>query len=227
MVGADLDIDLAAFIDHALLVPTATPEQVEQYCAQADQFHFPTVCVYPSAVKQAAQLLHGRKTKVCAVIGFPTGATTSSVKRYEAQEASENGATELDVVINLGWLKSGRSEELYREMASICEETGQTVKAILETALLTDTEKRLAAEVCMDAGVEYLKTSTGWFGGATVSDVRFLRDIAKGQVKIKASGGIRTVEGAIALIEAGASRLGTSHGVELVRQQQNLEQPTQ
>lgn len=227
MVGADLDIDLAAFIDHALLVPTATPEQVEQYCAQAEQFHFPTVCVYPSAVKQAAQLLHGRKTKVCAVIGFPTGATTSSVKQYEALEAIENGATELDVVINLGWLKSGRSEELYREIASICEETGQTVKAILETALLNDTEKRLAAEVCMDAGVEYLKTSTGWFGGATVSDVRFLRDIAKGQIKIKASGGIRTVEQAIALIEAGASRLGTSRGVELVRQQQNLEQPTQ
>ncbi|GFE71005.1 deoxyribose-phosphate aldolase [Chroococcus sp. FPU101] len=226
MVGADLDIDLAAFIDHALLIPTATPEQVEQYCAQADQFHFPTVCVYPSAVKQAVQLLHGRKTKVCAVIGFPSGATTSGIKRYEAQEASENGATELDVVINLGWVKSGRSEELYREMASICEETGQTVKAILETALLTDTEKRLAAEVCMDAGVEYLKTSTGWFGGATVSDVRFLRDISKGQVKIKASGGIRTVEQAIALIEAGASRLGTSRGVELVHQQQNLERPT-
>lgn len=227
MVGADLDIDLADYIDHALLVPTATPEQVEQYCAQADQFHFPTVCVYPSAVRQAVQLLHGRKTKVCAVIGFPSGATTSGVKRYEAQEAAENGATELDVVINLGWLKSGRSEDLYREMASICEETGRTIKAILETTLLTDSEKRLAAEVCMDAGVSYLKTSTGWFGGATVSDVRFLREIAKGQVKIKASGGIRTVEQAIALIEAGASRLGTSRGVELVRQQQSLEKETE
>lgn len=223
MAGADLNIDLAEYIDHALLVPIATPEQVEQYCAQADQHHFPTVCLYPSAVKQAAQLLYGRKTKVCAVIGFPCGATTSGVKRYEAQEAVENGATELDVVINLGWLKSGRSEDLYREMATICEETGQTVKAILETALLTDTEKRLAAEVCMDAGVAYLKTNTGWFGGATVDDVRFLREVSKGQVKIKASGGIRTVEQAIALIEAGASRLGTSHGVDLIRQQQSDE----
>ncbi|PSF36135.1 deoxyribose-phosphate aldolase [Aphanothece hegewaldii CCALA 016] len=221
MVGADLDlIDLAEYIDHALLVPTATPEQVEQYCFQADQYHFPTVCLYPSAVRQAVQLLHGRKTKVCAVIGFPCGATTSGVKQYEALEAIENGATELDIVINLGWLKSGRTEELYREMASICEETGQTVKAILETTLLTDTEKRLAAEICMDAGVTYLKTSTGWFGGATVADVRFLRDVSKGQVKIKASGGIRTVEQAIALIEAGASRLGTSKGVELVMMQQ-------
>ncbi|MEG3437464.1 deoxyribose-phosphate aldolase [Pannus brasiliensis CCIBt3594] len=219
MAVPDSDIDLALYIDHSLLVPTATSEQVAALCGEADRYRFPTVCVYPSAVKQAVQLLHGKKTAVCTVIGFPTGATTSAVKRYEALEAVENGAIELDVVINLGWLKEGRSEELFQEIASICEETGKTVKAILETSQLTDTEKRLAAEICMDAGVAYLKTSTGWFGGATVADVKFLKEISRGRVGIKASGGIRTAEQAIALIAAGATRLGTSRGVELVRSQ--------
>jgi deoxyribose-phosphate aldolase len=220
MTIADSGIDIANYIDHALLDPTATPEQVAQCCAEAERFHFAAVCVYPTAVRQAGELLHGKKIQICTVIGFPTGATTSAVKLYEAQEAVENGATELDVVINLGWLKVGKSEEIYREIAAICEETGQFVKAILETNLLTDTEKRLAAEICMDAGVAYLKTNTGWFGGATVADVRFLRNITKGQVGIKASGGIRTLEQALELIAAGATRLGTSRGVELVRQQE-------
>jgi deoxyribose-phosphate aldolase len=219
MATMESDIDIATYIDHALLNPTATFQEVEKCCYQAAQYNFPTVCVYPSAVRQAAQLLHNQKTQVCAVIGFPSGATTSTVKLYEAQEATENGATELDVVINLGWLKAGKTEEIHDEIAAICEETGQTVKAILETSLLTDTEKRLAAEICMDAGASYLKTSTGWFGGATVADVKFLMQISKGQVGIKASGGIRTLEQALALIEAGATRLGTSRGVELVKQQ--------
>jgi len=162
MAITDSDLDLAQYIDHSLLIPTATSEQLEAYCQQADQYHFPTVCVYPAAVKQAVQLLHGKKTLVSTVIGFPAGATTSAVKRYEALEA---------------------------------------------------------AEICMDAGVSYLKTSTGWFGGATVSDVKFLKEISKGRVGIKASGGIRTLEQALALIQAGATRLGTSRGVDLVRQQ--------
>lgn len=216
--------DIAAYIDHALLHPTVTPEQVVQGCAEAEQFHFSTVCVYPAAVRQAAELLQGKKTKVCAVIGFPSGATTSTVKLYEAQEAVENGAAELDVTLNLGWLKAGKSEEIYREIAGICEQTGKTVKAILETNLLTNTEKRLAAEICMDAGVAFLKTCTGWFGGATVPDVQLLHKIAKGRVGIKASGGIRTLEQAIALIEAGATRLGTSRGPDLIRQRDNLEE---
>ncbi|ACK71240.1 deoxyribose-phosphate aldolase [Gloeothece citriformis PCC 7424] len=221
MTLTDSDIELAAYIDHALLIPTATPQQLEQCCAEADQFHFPTVCIYPVAVKQAVQLLHNKKVRVCAVIGFPAGATTSTTKLYEAREAAENGATELDVMINLGWLKAGKSEDIYREIASICEETGLTVKAILETNVLTDTEKRLAAEICMDAGASYLKTSTGWFGGATIADVRFLKQVTKGQVGIKASGGIRTPEQALALIEAGANRLGTSKGPDLIRQLQS------
>lgn len=216
------EIDLADYIDLALLQPAATQEQLQQCCTQAVQYNFPTVCVYPSAVRSAAEFLHDKHPKVCAVIGFPAGATTSAVKLYEAQEAAENGATELDVVINLGWLKTGDSEKIYKEVAAICEETGQTIKAILEMGLLTTTEKRLAAEICMDAGAAYLKTSTGWFGGATVADVRLLKEVTKGQVGIKASGGIRTAEQALELILAGATRLGTSRGVELLHQRNTL-----
>ena len=213
------DINIAEYIDHALLDPSATPEQVEVCCNQADQYQFAAVCVYPSAVKQARELLQGKKVKVCTVIGFPTGATTSNVKLYEAQEAVENGADELDVMINLGWLKAGKSEDLYREIAEICSETGKTVKAILETNVLTNTEKRLVAEICLDAGVAYLKTCTGWFGGATLEDVQLLHKITQGRAKIKASGGIRTIEAARELIKAGATRLGTSRGVALVMEQ--------
>ncbi|PHV62715.1 deoxyribose-phosphate aldolase [Cyanobacterium aponinum] len=217
------DIDIADYIDFALLQPTATRKDVENACKVAIQYNFASVCVYPSAVKVAAELLHNQKSKVCTVIGFPSGASTTNCKVFEAQEAVENGVQELDVVINLGWLREGNSELIYKEMASIVEETRQVIKAILETSVLTPTEKRLAAEICMDAGVSFLKTSTGWFGGATVEDVKFLQEITKGRIEIKASGGIKTLENAIALINAGATRLGTSKGVELVRQQKNQE----
>jgi deoxyribose-phosphate aldolase len=217
------EIDIAPFIDHALLIPTATPQQVEQWCEEADRFQFAAVCVYPAYVRTAAELLQGKNPKVCTVIGFPSGASTSAVKLYEAGDAVENGATELDVVINLGWLKAGKTEELHREIAEICEATGQTVKAILETTLLTDAEKRLAAEICMDAGVAFLKTSTGWNGGATVADVRSLKEVARERVGIKASGGIRTIDQALELILAGATRLGTSHSIDLLHQRDTLE----
>ncbi len=223
MMAADYtDIDIAPFIDHALLIPTATSKEVEQWCEEADRFHFAAVCVYPTHVKQAAELLHGKKPKVCTVIGFPTGAATSATKLYEAQEAVENGATELDVVINLGWLKAGKTDNVHQEIAEICEETGKTVKVILETNLLTDAEKRLAAEICMDAGVEFLKTSTGWNGGVTLEDVRLLKEVARDRVGIKASGGIRSIDQALDLILAGATRLGTSRSIDLLRQRNTL-----
>lgn len=216
------DIDLAEFIDYALLSPTATPEQVAQCCLEADRYGFATVCIYPVHVRQAVELLYNKRPKVCTVIGFPSGATTSAVKLYEAQEAVEHGATELDVVINLGWLKAGQTDWVHRELAEICE-LGQTVKAILEMALLSDEEKQRAAEVCMDAGVAFLKTSTGWYGGATVEDVKLLKHMTKDRVRIKASGGIRTATQAIELILAGATRLGTSRGPDLIRQRDTLE----
>jgi len=217
------DIDIAPFIDHTLLIPTATPQHIQQWCEQADRFQFAAVCVYPVYVKLAAELLHGKTPKVCTVIGFPSGATTAAVKLYEAQEAVENGAAELDVVINLGWLKSGKTDELHREIAEICEETGKPVKVILETTLLTDAEKRLAAEISMDAGAAFLKTSTGWNGGATVEDVRLLKEVARDRVGIKASGGIRTAAQALDLIMAGATRLGTSRSIDLLHQRDNLD----
>lgn len=223
MATAHPEIDIAPFIDHALLNPTATPEQVAKWCEEADRFQFAAVCVYPAYVRTVAELLKGKNPKVCTVIGFPFGATTSAVKLYEAQEAVENGATELDVAINLSWLKMGKTEQLHREIAEICSETGQTVKAILETALLTDAEKRLAAEICIDAGVRFLKTSTGLNGGATVADVKLLQEVAREQVGIKAAGGIRTIDQALELILAGATRLGTSRGPDLIRQRDTLE----
>jgi len=217
------DIDIAPYIDHALLMPTATSEQVKQWCEEADRFGFAAVCIYPVHVKQAAELLHGKSPKVCTVIGFPSGATTSAVKLFEAQEALENGAVELDVVINLGWLKAGKTEEIHREIAEICEAAGEQVKVILETNLLTDTEKSVAAEIAMDAGAAFIKTCTGWNGGVTVADVRFLKEVARERVGIKASGGIRTASQALDLIVAGATRLGTSRGIDLIRQRDTLE----
>ena len=217
------DIDIAPLIDHTLLNALATPEQIEKLCQEADRYQFAAVCIYPCYVGLAVELLQRKNPKVCTVIGFPIGANTSATKLYEAREAVENGATELDVVINLGWLRMGKTEEVHREIAQICEETGVTVKAILETNLLTDAEKRIAAELCMDAGVTFLKTSTGWNGGATVADVTSLYELAKERVGIKASGGIIKIEQALDLVVAGATRLGTSRGVDLLRQRDTVE----
>ncbi|UZQ55218.1 deoxyribose-phosphate aldolase [Trichothermofontia sichuanensis B231] len=218
------DLDLAPLIDHAVLHPTATAEDIRQGCEIVDRYHFATICVAPCHVRLAAEQLYGKRPQVCAVIGFPTGATTAAVKLYEAQEAVENGATELDVVINLGWLKAGQTDDLHREIAAIVEETGKPVKAILEMSLLTPNEKELAVAACLDAGVAFLKTSTGWQGGATVADVALLQQISRGRVGIKAAGGIRTLEQAIALVTAGATRLGTSRGPALLRQQAEMNQ---
>jgi deoxyribose-phosphate aldolase len=216
------EIDLAPLIDHTLLAPAAIAEQIIQLCDQAERYRFATVCVYPAHVSLAVERLYGKRPKVCTVIGFPSGATTPKVKLYEAQEAVENGASELDVVINLGWLKMGETSRVHAEIAAIVELTGQPVKAILETTLLTQSEKRLAAEICLDAGVTFLKTSTGWQGGATVEDVKLLRQVGGDRIGIKASGGIRTAAQAVALIEAGATRLGTSRGPEILQSQADL-----
>lgn len=215
-------VALAPLIDHSLLTPTATPEQVMHWCQECDRYGFAAICIAPTYVSLARDHLQGKSSAICTVIGFPTGATTAACKLFEAQEAVDNGATELDVVINLGWLKSGQSDRLHREIAEICEETGVPVKAILETSLLTPGEIKIAADLCMDAGAAFLKTSTGWQGGATVEVVRQLREISRGQVGIKASGGIRTAEQALLLVQAGATRLGTSQGPALIKQQEML-----
>jgi deoxyribose-phosphate aldolase len=222
---SDFDIDIAPLIDHSLLVATATPEDVAQWCAEAERYNFAAVCIHPRYVRLAAELLNNKTPKVCTVIGFPTGATTAGVKLYEAQEAVDNGAEELDVVIDLGSLKAGKVDDVHNELAAICEETGRTVKAILEMSLLTPAEQQIAAEICMDAGASYLKTSTGWNGGATVANIKLLAELAKERVGIKASGGIRNHAEAIALVRAGATRLGTSRGVALLKDRDQPRQP--
>ncbi|MBO1059060.1 MAG: deoxyribose-phosphate aldolase [Dolichospermum sp. JUN01] len=216
-------MDIAKYIDHTILKADATTEDVKKLCGEAREYNFASVCVNPCYVKQAAELLYKKNPQICTVIGFPNGANTSAVKLYEAKEAVDNGATELDVVINLGWLKAGKTDEVHQEIATICEEAGQPVKVVLETSLLTDTEKQIAAELAMDAGAAFLKTSTGWNGGATVADIKLLKEIAKDRVGIKASGGIRTHNEALELIMAGATRLGTSRGVDLLRQRNHVE----
>ncbi|NJL86136.1 MAG: deoxyribose-phosphate aldolase [Leptolyngbyaceae cyanobacterium SM1_1_3] len=218
------EIDIAPFIDHSLLLPAATLAGVEKVCYEAERFGFASVCVYPVHVRQAAELLSGRAPKVGTVIGFPTGATTSSAKLYEAQEAVENGAVELDVVINLGWVKQGDTHKLHQEIAEICEATGQTVKAVLEMAILSEAEQQTAVEACLDAGIAFFKTHTGWFGGASVADVRQLKQIAGESIGIKASGGIRSRQQATELILAGATRIGTSRGPEMMRDRGILEE---
>lgn len=218
-----VDVDLPPLIDHTLLDPSATPEQITRLCAEAERYKFATVCIAPCHVRQAKELLNGKLPKVCTVIGFPMGANTSAVKLYEAQDATENGADELDLVLNQSWLKQCKSNELHREIAEIAESSDRLIKVILETSRLTPPEMQLAAEICLDSGVHFLKTSTGWFGGATVEDVKFLHSITKGQIGIKASGGIKTIEQAIALIQAGATRLGTSRSIDLLQQLEHWE----
>ncbi len=212
------NLDIATFIDHSLLSAAATPMMVEQWCEEADRYGFAAVCVNPCYVRQVTTLLHHKRPQICTVIGFPTGATTTASKLYEAQEAVDNGAQELDVVINIGWLKAGLIDDVHREIAEICESTGQGVKAILEMSLLTQPERIIAAQICMEAGARMLKTGTGWSGAATVEDVRLLKDLTKDQIGIKAAGGIRTHDRAVELIMAGATRIGTSWGVDLLKQ---------
>jgi deoxyribose-phosphate aldolase len=213
-------LDIAPFLDHSLLGGAATPEMVTQWCEEADRYGFAAVCVNPCYVRQVTSLLHQKRPQICTVIGFPTGATTTASKLYEAQEAVDNGARELDVVINIGWLKAGLVDDVHREIAEICEATGQDVKAILEMSLLTLPECQIAAQICMEAGARMLKTGTGWHGAATVEEVRFLKDLTKDRIGIKAAGGIRTHDKAVELILAGATRLGTSWGVNLLKQRE-------
>jgi deoxyribose-phosphate aldolase len=216
-------MEVARTIDHTLLLPTATTQQVDEWCAAADRYHFASVCVNPYQVRRAVERLRGSQTKVSTVIGFPLGTHQPEVKLYEAQMAVDQGAVELEVRINTGFLKDRQTDALHTEIAQIVEATRVPIKAILETALLSDEEKRLAGEICIDAGVQFLKTSTGWTSGATVEDVRLLWEISQGKIGIKASGGIRTLEKALLLLQAGASRLGTSYGLDIMQELQHQE----
>jgi deoxyribose-phosphate aldolase len=214
--------DWASLIDHTLLKPEAAEADIKKLCDEAAQFGFASVCVNPSWVKTAAEFLRGTGVPVCTVIGFPLGATLSDVKAYEARRAIFNGAREVDMVINIGALKSGDDclvEDDIRAVAEAAHENGVLCKVIIETALLTDEEKVRASLAAKNAGADFVKTSTGFSkGGATVDDVRLMRHTVGSALGVKASGGVKGIDDARAMFEAGATRIGASVGVKIAQE---------
>jgi deoxyribose-phosphate aldolase len=211
--------NMAGYIDHTLLKPEATEAQIEELCREAIKYSFYSVCINPSYVKIAAKSLQGSAVRICCVIGFPLGATTTAVKAFEAAEAVENGAAEIDMVIHIGALKDQREEYVMSDIAAVVKAAaGCPVKVIIETGLLTEDEKVLACKLAKKAGASYVKTSTGFGpGGATVADVLLMRETVGPDLGVKASGGVRDLDAALQMIEAGATRIGTSSGVSIVK----------
>ena len=217
--------NLARYIDHTLLKPEASLKDIEKLCAEARDYDFYAVCVNGSWVAQARHFLDGSHVKVATVVGFPLGATDSDTKRFETEAAIDNDAQEIDAVINIGRLKDADDEYVLRELRDVVEAAAERpVKVIIETCLLTRTEKIRACRIVLDAGAQFVKTSTGFStGGATVEDVKLLREIVGEKFGVKAAGGIRDTQTALSMIEAGATRLGTSSGVVIVRSMPNAE----
>jgi deoxyribose-phosphate aldolase len=212
---------IAGSIDHTLLKPEASRDQIIRLCDEAASFGFAAVCVNPWWIGLAASILRGTSVKVATTIGFPLGATHTTVKRFEAEEAIRLGAHELDMVMNIGALKSGDRQSVQNDMAAVAEVAhtgGALLKTILETPLLTLEEKILSCELSLASKADFVKTATGFFGGATADDVSLMRGVVGDRAGVKASGGIRTAAAAQAMIEAGANRLGTSSGVAIVRE---------
>ena len=212
---------VAGFIDHTLLKSEATAEQITRLCEEAAIYHFAAVCVNPWWIGLAVSVLHGTPVKIATTIGFPLGANHTTVKRFEAAEAVRLGAQEVDMVMNIGALKSGDRQGVQNDMIAVAEVahgSGAIVKVILETPLLTLEEKILACQLSLAAKADFVKTATGFFGAATPEDVSLMRGVVGLQAGVKASGGIRTAANANAMIEAGANRLGASASVAIVRE---------
>jgi deoxyribose-phosphate aldolase len=219
----DIPGDLARYIDHTLLKANATEEQIRKLCAEALEFNFRSVCVNPTWVSLAAELLRGSEVLTCTVVGFPLGANEPAIKAMEARRAIRNGAREIDMVLNIGALKSGDDDLVLRDIRAVvedCVDGGAVCKVIIETALLTDDEKRRASELARRARAHFVKTSTGFStGGATAADVALMAEVVRGAgMEVKASGGISSYEDAKAMIEAGATRLGASASIGIVRE---------
>lgn len=212
--------DLAGFIDHTLLKPEASREQILNLCAEADRYGFASVCVTPVWVSAAAEALKDSKSKTCTVIGFPLGATTTATKVFEATKAADDGADELDMVIDIAAARAGEREALVRDIRAVAEVAhakDKLLKVIIETCLLDHDAKVLACEASVEAGADFVKTSTGFNGpGATVEDVALMRATVGPDLGVKASGGVRSREDALAMIEAGATRIGASSGIAIV-----------
>jgi deoxyribose-phosphate aldolase len=210
--------NIAAYIDHTLLKPDATKEQIDVIVEEAAAHNFASVCVNPYWVSYCADKLQGTAVKVCTVIGFPLGASTSAVKALETKDAIEKGAGEIDMVINIGALKSGDLVTVESDIRAVTEAAdGVLTKVIIETALLTEEEKVTACELAVKAGADFVKTSTGFSGGgATVADIALMRKTVGPDIGVKASGGVRDREATLAMIEAGATRIGASAGVQII-----------
>lgn len=205
-------MDIAKYIDYTLLKATATPADIEKLCKEALEYGFYSVCVNSGYVPLAAEQLKGSKVKVCTVVGFPLGAMSTQAKLYETSVALSQGAQEIDMVLNVGLFLSGNVAKVLDEIALLKQETGDRVlKVIIETCYLNDDQKRLASQVCVDAGADFVKTSTGFgAGGATLADVELIREIVGNRAKIKASGGIRDKQTALQYISLGVDRIGAS-----------------
>jgi deoxyribose-phosphate aldolase len=214
--------DWASLIDHTLLKPDASQTEIKHLCDEAAQYHFASVCVNPTWVRACACQLQGSGVPVCTVIGFPLGATLPDVKAYEARRAIMEGAREVDMVINVGALKSGDDclvEHDIRSVVEVAHEYDVTCKVIIETALLTDEEKVRACQAAKNAGADFVKTSTGFAkGGATVADIALMRRTVGPQLGVKASGGVKSMADARAMVEAGATRIGASVGVKIAQE---------
>ncbi len=218
--ASEVPSDLAPFIDHTVLKPDTTADQVDQLCEEAKAHRFAAVCVNPTWVKRAAGKLRGSDVKVASVVGFPLGASTPEVKAMEARRALRDGAREIDMVINIGALKSGDYDLVERDIAKVsdaCREVGALNKVIIETALLSDEEKVIACRLAQSGRAHFVKTSTGFGpGGATAFDVALMRETVGAKMGVKASGGIKNSDDAQQMIAAGATRIGASAGVQMV-----------
>lgn len=211
--------NIGEIIDHTLLKADAKKEEIIKLCNEAREYNFASVCVNPTWVKTSAELLKGSEVDVCTVIGFPLGANTPEVKAFETTNAIENGATEVDMVINISALKDGDNELVERDIRAVVEAAkGKALtKVIIESCLLTDEEKVRACEIAVKAGADFVKTSTGFStGGATVADIALMRKTVGPEIGVKASGGVRDAQGAKEMIEAGATRIGASSGIAIV-----------
>lgn len=215
-------LELARKIDQTLLRPDADLKMMDKFCKDAIEYHFASVCILPYYTKYAAELLHDTDVKVCTVVGFPLGATFRSAKQYEADAAILGGAGEIDMVMNIAAFKSGRREEALHDMENITRLAGRSeviTKVIIETALLTKEEKIDVCKIVTDSGADFIKTSTGFAkGGATIEDIMLLKENTGENVKVKASGGIKTAKFALELIKAGADRIGASAGIEIIKE---------
>lgn len=211
-------MNVAKYIDHTLLKPDSTRNQIDKIIEEAKSYHFKSVCINPTHVRYASQKLKDTDVLVCTVIGFPLGATTTEVKIFETENAIKNGASEIDMVINIGALKDQRYDEVQKDIEGVvAAANGKTVKVIIETTLLTDSEKVKACELAETAGANFVKTSTGFAGGgATPEDVKLMKDTVGDRLEVKASGGVRNLEDFEKMIKAGATRVGASAGVQII-----------